>query len=348
MDPANTHHTLHGHDTDDGKPTSTTHGTTSEADPGPASDTRLAQVSSTPEVPSVHTDPVNSDDINLSDASPATSNTSPLQTLSFPMPSQFYLLFQCLVCSSTLVAPTTLHCGHTICSRHVRSPPPAIPPHPASAPTTVLPSCPLPSCASPPSPSAPNIPSSSGVTYRPAPATAPRQPAVATVTDPKVDVSVSKLLGLLDRARAWANDQQQRGDFIHQPLDLSDQGTDNEDDDPPLPSSSRRPHSSDDHDSSPPQRPYKRRRHLVPPNEPPEDDDLLSHLRTQSAIQRTLRADEPLLPPAYGLGSAESTSRFEKELLTELTCEICFMLLYQPVTTPCQHVRRRLSLRDTS
>ncbi|KAH0839737.1 PUA-like domain-containing protein [Lanmaoa asiatica] len=30
---------------------------------------------------------------------------------------------------------------------------------------------------------------------------------------------------------------------------------------------------------------------------------------------------------------------FEKALSTELTCEICFMLLYQPVTTPCQHVR---------
>ncbi|KAG9317281.1 glucose-6-phosphate dehydrogenase [Chiua virens] len=29
---------------------------------------------------------------------------------------------------------------------------------------------------------------------------------------------------------------------------------------------------------------------------------------------------------------------FEKALFTELTCEICFMLLYQPVTTPCQHI----------
>ena len=27
-----------------------------------------------------------------------------------------------------------------------------------------------------------------------------------------------------------------------------------------------------------------------------------------------------------------------KELLSELTCEICFTILYQPVTTPCQHV----------
>ncbi|PCH41212.1 hypothetical protein WOLCODRAFT_151254, partial [Wolfiporia cocos MD-104 SS10] len=28
---------------------------------------------------------------------------------------------------------------------------------------------------------------------------------------------------------------------------------------------------------------------------------------------------------------------FEKELLAELTCEICFALLVQPLTTPCQH-----------
>jgi hypothetical protein len=36
---------------------------------------------------------------------------------------------------------------------------------------------------------------------------------------------------------------------------------------------------------------------------------------------------------------------FEKEMLSELTCEICFMLLYQPVTTPCQHVSLSLFAR---
>lgn len=41
---------------------------------------------------------------------------------------------------------------------------------------------------------------------------------------------------------------------------------------------------------------------------------------------------------------SDSASRFDKELLTELTCEICFMLYYQPVTTPCQHVRSILSI----
>ena len=33
-------------------------------------------------------------------------------------------------------------------------------------------------------------------------------------------------------------------------------------------------------------------------------------------------------------------ARVDKELLTELSCEICFAIYYQPVTTPCQHVSR--------
>lgn len=32
-------------------------------------------------------------------------------------------------------------------------------------------------------------------------------------------------------------------------------------------------------------------------------------------------------------------TKFETGLMAELTCEICFMLLCEPVTTPCQHVR---------
>ena len=31
-------------------------------------------------------------------------------------------------------------------------------------------------------------------------------------------------------------------------------------------------------------------------------------------------------------------TRFEKELLTELTCMICFAPMWKPITTPCQHV----------
>ncbi|KAJ7591008.1 PUA-like domain-containing protein [Mycena floridula] len=46
-----------------------------------------------------------------------------------------------------------------------------------------------------------------------------------------------------------------------------------------------------------------------------DDNDLLAHLRNHST----------------------SAAKFEKELLEFLTCEICFVPLYQPVTTPCQH-----------
>lgn len=36
----------------------------------------------------------------------------------------------------------------------------------------------------------------------------------------------------------------------------------------------------------------------------------------------------------------DSRSNVDKELLTQLSCEICFAIYYQPVTTPCQHVSR--------
>ena len=37
-------------------------------------------------------------------------------------------------------------------------------------------------------------------------------------------------------------------------------------------------------------------------------------------------------------GDEDPQTRIEKELLTELSCDICFTIYYQPVTTPCQHV----------
>lgn len=44
-------------------------------------------------------------------------------------------------------------------------------------------------------------------------------------------------------------------------------------------------------------------------------------------------------------GGENLRARVEKELLTELNCEICFAIYYQPVTTPCQHVSRPLLFR---
>ena len=51
---------------------------------------------------------------------------------------------------------------------------------------------------------------------------------------------------------------------------------------------------------------------------------------------------EPRQNPAETSGEDPRT-RIDKELLTELSCEICFTIYYQPVTTPCQHVSRLFS-----
>lgn len=67
-------------------------------------------------------------------------------------------------------------------------------------------------------------------------------------------------------------------------------------------------------------RPRKRQRHQSPDD---DDEDLPGY------VQRLASPS-----PSDGI-----LSRFQKNLLAELTCEICFVLLYQPITTPCQHVR---------
>ena len=39
------------------------------------------------------------------------------------------------------------------------------------------------------------------------------------------------------------------------------------------------------------------------------------------------------------LGDPPDDPALEKALARELTCAVCFALLYEPITTPCQHVR---------
>ncbi|KAF8195870.1 PUA-like domain-containing protein [Mycena galopus ATCC 62051] len=93
-------------------------------------------------------------------------------------------------------------------------------------------------------------------------------------------------------------------------------GNDDDDDPPVTPTVRHRPDSP-----SPPGRPRKRQRMRDSDDDP--DGDLLSHLRAAALRERL---DAPLPDPPL-----------EKELHSELACEICFMLLYNPVTTPCQH-----------
>ena len=93
-----------------------------------------------------------------------------------------------------------------------------------------------------------------------------------------------------------------------------------------------------DDDEDREERPSKRAR-TMPDSD--DEDDLLAHLRSESARQRTVRHDEPLIPSL-----PRTFESFEKELVTELSCEICLSLLYEPVTTPCQHVSFALLLRS--
>lgn len=62
-----------------------------------------------------------------------------------------------------------------------------------------------------------------------------------------------------------------------------------------------------------------------------KNDDLVAFLRSESTRQRTPHHKDIVLP-------SEHSDSLEENLITEFNCEICFSLLYEPVTTPCQHV----------
>ncbi|PPQ70538.1 hypothetical protein CVT24_000293 [Panaeolus cyanescens] len=95
--------------------------------------------------------------------------------------------------------------------------------------------------------------------------------------------------------------------------------------------------------------PRKRQRREVEDDE--EEEDLLSHLRSAAANERLIPADVPILPSSSS-SSEPPHATLESSLLEELTCSTCAQLLYEPLTTPCQHtfctrcaLRYRLMLR---
>ncbi|KAF8529026.1 PUA-like domain-containing protein [Hysterangium stoloniferum] len=228
-------------------------------------------------------------------------------------------LLQCPQCSppKLLVTPTTLNCGHTICSEHVTltsrnvSSAPLPRPGPPS-----MPACPLPTCLLPlPTFLRPNIPPESNVVYFPPPIH-PRTPTTpvrgpSRVSETRLDVTIGKVLDLVQRAAEW---QAQDNEAVPT-LQCSDDGSGCEDAD--------RVRNDDiltsvrDSSSLPTSRPTQKQ-HVRRPTQ-----------RPQTGPQNSV----PIVPSQLNLPS----SRFSKELFSELTCEICFMLIYAPVTTPCQH-----------
>lgn len=259
-------------------------------------------------------------------------------------PSSLLPLLRCAHCRLLLEAPTTLNCGHTVCSKHVSElptrdpqPGPSLSPGTPAPPHTRLLACPVDSCR-------PRQPARvqflgrtalnprAGVAFSPAAdpgiestAANPHAPLRGRVV--KLDVTISKLLQLITTAtRTQAspvvsgrtrgdelgasesdtgdesdNEQQQSGSIGRAQLRSSPRDRVSQQNDEPSPSSSGRASSQ-----SPP-RPRKRPRTHIPVQTP------------------------------TGLPDPPSSSTFEKELLNELTCEICFMLLCKPITTPCQH-----------
>jgi len=306
--------------------------------------------------------------------------------------------------------PFTLHCGHTVCSSHLKTLDPTQ-------------RCPLPICSSTPNPNTarPNIPSTSRVVYLPAeppPPSARRSTSTPTNQfGQRVDITISKLIEVVSR---------------HSPPPPSNQplseGEDHQDQLPGQSPSRTTLPSSDEETEFAVARDldrsvgHRRRRRRAPEltSQPTLPNHPASTLTSASSIS-VLSADsvEEALPPSPGhagpscspsprTAGGESSdgsdlspepprkrprrdarhfvtdqsraiepeaetytagtpnhlsailshpdrleteprrdpegtyedlrARIDKELLTELNCEICFTIYYQPVTTPCQHV----------
>ncbi|CAE6523111.1 unnamed protein product [Rhizoctonia solani] len=206
-------------------------------------------------------------------------------TIPPPRPSVLLPLLRCALCRLLLKAPTTLNCGHSVCSKHMTTDEPV---------ESSFGKCPVEGCR--PQQARVRIlghPNEldRAVTFTPAQSSAPSESSLSTSSlgrIVKLDVTISKLLELITNAARAQNTSRH------------DSPATDDEDNPTLSPSSRASSQS-------PPRPRKR-------------------IRTRSPAQTPT-----------GLPDHSSIPSFEKELLSELTCEICFMLLCNPITTPCQH-----------
>lgn len=164
--------------------------------------------------------------------------------------------------------------------------------------------CPVPECSVAPGPAPLQLPSSSRVAYFPAPILpAPDPEAEEEDLEPDastrgIDVTAARVL-----------------QSVHELVELDSRGG-----------------------PSPISRPRKRRKRSTSSDGSEDDSDLLAHLQTMSGLQSDVPRDRPLLSTDLSQSADTRRSRCRKELLSNLTCEICLTMLYQPMTTPCQHV----------
>jgi hypothetical protein len=268
-------------------------------------------------------------------------------------PAQIAPMLCCPCCppGSRLIEPSTLRCGHTVCASHLRDRVAAISPE---KPQPSTPPCPLPTCK--PSSSSedtlrPKIPANSSIRYIPAQVehvhTAPSTLVGAMV---RQDVTTAKVIDLIARAeRRFAEEAAHREtgmiprlpDVDNESTDEEDDGEEDEDDadgeedelrPPPHTTSTVVPPTPALASGPAPSRSRARARSVTPgsPNARPRK-------RRRPAAAAALRG--PITPMSLPPPNVPLRPWFEKELLSELTCEICYVMFYQPVTTPCQHVR---------
>ncbi|KAI0303230.1 PUA-like domain-containing protein [Russula brevipes] len=264
------------------------------------------------------------------------------------MASQLLPLLHCPLCppSSTLIAPVTLFCGHTVCAKHV-SVPANYPssssqpqPHPHLPERLLrLTPCPLDGCtASPSGPQPPpNIPSSSRVTFYPAVGLQPNREAAAftTIPDSRADITVNKLSLIVHRYV-----QQQARSTPHTAAGDSGSGSDSQTDEEILdsqdasPTSTRAFTAGSSAGEGPSSHAPSSSSSSSIPRPASCDGSQQGPVRMSARKRRRKRIPPPRRLDAPGQSADQL---LEKELLAEVTCEICFTLLYQPITSPCQH-----------
>lgn len=306
-------------------------------------------------------------------------------------------LLRCPVCERTLESPTTLRCGHTVCSVHVQLNPveegaaaesaplsrsttgssertasgssssagPASQPDPLAN----LPSCPISSCVAPSSrhraPIHATAPSTSRVAYYPPPSsitgspapsastlsTETRSPATARprkVASPRLDITISKVLQITLGA---VHEGQQPG-HAKASATAADRQCSSDDDDGDTEEELPSRRSSRLYATPPPGRSASLLK--TPPGVASRDASShrptstipssrgsstreCSHSGSDSDMPRVKRRKTAPPSPPLGSDNPEVVAKFLKSLQAEVQCEICFSLLYKPVTTPCQH-----------